>query len=85
MERSAVAAPRKRSGEAAGIDLSSVPAATDTNGHGPDADADTSTSDGRSSASPGSEISPCGGTRTRAIVDDRSGEANVEGTSRLTR
>jgi len=81
----AVAAPRKRSGEAAGIDLSSVPAATDTIGHGPDADADTSTSDGRSSASPGSEISPCGGTRTRAIVDDRSGEANVEGTSRLTR
>jgi hypothetical protein len=81
----AVAAPRKRSGEAAGIDLSSVPAATDTNGHGPDADADTSTSDGRSSASPGSAISPCGGTRTRALVDDRSGEANVEGTSRLTR
>jgi hypothetical protein len=81
----AVAAPRKRSGEAAGIDLSSVPAATDTNGHGPDADADTSTSDGRSSASPGSAISPCGGTRTRTLVDDRSGEANVEGTSRLTR
>ena len=46
----AVAAPRKRRGEAAGIDLSSVPAATDTIGHGPGPDADASTSDGRSSA-----------------------------------
>jgi hypothetical protein len=53
----AVAAPRKRSGEVAGIDLSFVPAIADTIGHGPGADVNTSTGDSRSSASPSGDTS----------------------------